>query len=162
MLIGMLTVSQGVSRVNGIPLAICGDADPFGSATNFLAGRGFGHGSQVVVSGSHGTIGDTAVFCMTDVQAAALDADLGVGAKSATIEETVVVTVRKIRAVKPAAKKTAAGKTKTKKKTAGNKTAGKKTTRKRTGQKSARRKSSKPARKSRARTAAATKGSRKR
>lgn len=148
MLNGILTVGQGVSRVDGVPLAICGAADPFGSATNFLAGRGFGNGSHVIVSGSAGTIGDTAVFCMTDVHAAAVVAQ---------VDEGAVGKMRKRAARKAAGTKRGAKKTVAKKRAV--KTAAKKRTGK--NQLSAR-KSSRRARKPKARAATTKKGSRKR
>src|SRR5262245_20951556 len=97
---GILTVSMGVARVNGFPLAICGATDPFGAATNFLAGRGFGNGSQVLVTGTPGTVGNTAVFCMTDVDAPAAAV---VVAAPEVVEEVVVVAAP---APKRAAKRT--------------------------------------------------------
>ena len=64
MLSGILSVANGVSRINGIALAICGSADPFGDATNFLASLGFGNGSSVTVTGSM----QGGAFCMAGVQ----------------------------------------------------------------------------------------------
>ena len=70
MLKGILVVSQGVSRVNGTILAICGRPDAIAAATNFLAGKGLGHGMHISVTGGSGLIGNTAVFCMADASRA--------------------------------------------------------------------------------------------
>jgi hypothetical protein len=84
---GILVVSQGVSRVNGTILAICGQRDAIAAATNFLAGRGLGNGMHIVVTGGFGLIGNTAVFCMADAsRAAATAASAGVAEVSEGVQ----------------------------------------------------------------------------
>lgn len=68
---GTLSVSEGVSRLSGKRLAIQGDADPFGAATNFLANRGLNDGDSITVDGSDGFVGNVPVIFMTDARAAA-------------------------------------------------------------------------------------------
>jgi hypothetical protein len=107
---GILTVNQGVSRVNGMPLAVCGSASPFADATNFLAGKGLGSSSSVIVSGSSGVIGNTQVFCISDAQAAGLVAAV---ASAATVKKAATPGV-KAKATKASAQKKASAKSKTK------------------------------------------------
>jgi hypothetical protein len=68
---GILSMASGNSTLDdGSLLARCDESDPLGAATNFLQNRGFQDGDRIQVTGTDGTIGSTAVFCMTGVQAA--------------------------------------------------------------------------------------------
>jgi hypothetical protein len=63
---GKLTVSNGVSRLDGVRLAIEGEGDPFGAATNFIANRGLNNGEVIWVIGTDGVVGNVPVLFITD------------------------------------------------------------------------------------------------
>jgi hypothetical protein len=68
---GILKVNSGVSRLNGMRLAIQGEADPFGAATNFLANRGLDHNDFIFVDGTNGFVGNVPVNFIIDAGFAA-------------------------------------------------------------------------------------------
>lgn len=63
---GTLTVSAGVSRLDGTRLAMAGAGNPFGAATNFLANRGLSPGDRIWVTGTEGAVGNVPAFFITD------------------------------------------------------------------------------------------------
>jgi len=63
---GTLTVSAGISRLNGTRLAIEGSGNPFGAATDFLANRGLANGQLIWVIGTDGAVGNVPVLFITD------------------------------------------------------------------------------------------------
>jgi hypothetical protein len=63
---GILKVSSGVSRLNGTRLAIVGDPDPFGAATDFLANRGLSPNDFIWVDGTDDFVGNVPVNNITD------------------------------------------------------------------------------------------------
>jgi hypothetical protein len=63
---GTLTVSAGISRLDGTRLAIKGAGDPFGAATDFLANRGLANGELIWVIGTDGAVGNVPVLFITD------------------------------------------------------------------------------------------------
>jgi hypothetical protein len=69
-MVGTLRIFGTQSQVNGILLALCGDPNPFDSATGFLKGLGFDDGDPIAVSGSFSNTGGATVFCLTGAQAA--------------------------------------------------------------------------------------------
>jgi hypothetical protein len=74
---GTLTVSSGESRLDdGTILARCDETSPLGAATSFLLNRGFKTGDRIQVTGTDGTIGGVAVFCMGSAEPAAATAML--------------------------------------------------------------------------------------
>jgi hypothetical protein len=68
---GTLSIVSGESRLDdGTLLARCDETDPVGNATSFLLNRGFQSGDPIQVTGTDGTIGGVAVFCMQNAQPA--------------------------------------------------------------------------------------------
>jgi hypothetical protein len=67
---GRLNVNGSVSRLNGTPLAIQGDPDPFGAATNLILSQGMQSGDCIAVTGAVGNIGNVGVIFMTGAVAA--------------------------------------------------------------------------------------------
>lgn len=118
---GTLTVSSGVSRLNGTRLARQGENDPFAAATNFLANRGLGNNAFIRVDGNNGFVGSVPVIFIVSAGPGALGGmvamtaskAIGGGAKKASRKGTKSATK------KPAAKKRSA------KKSSGKRTAAK-------------------------------------
>lgn len=67
---GRLTVSNGVSRLNGTRLASAGSNSPFGAATNFLAAQGLSNGDLISITGTSGLIGSVPVIFITNAMRA--------------------------------------------------------------------------------------------
>lgn len=66
---GTLIVVGDNSRLDdGTLLARCDDANPFRSATDFLANRGFKTGDRIRATGTDDAIGGVAVFCIVDAE----------------------------------------------------------------------------------------------
>jgi hypothetical protein len=63
---GTLSVSAGISRLNGTRLAIEGAGNPFGTATDFLANRGLTNDQLIWVIGTDGAVGNVPVLFITD------------------------------------------------------------------------------------------------
>jgi len=58
------------STWNGIVLALSGDGDPIGLATDYLRQQGFTHGDTVAVTGNRELLGSTRVLFIDSVQRA--------------------------------------------------------------------------------------------
>lgn len=154
---GTLHVESGESSINGRLLAIQGDPDPFGAATDFLANRNLFDGDPAQITGEEGTVGTRNVVFMTnavplaeEAEAASQTAAAVGGAKSALKAGTKKSAKKagkksaKKTGTKKSAKKTgkkSAKKAATKKsaRKAGTKKSAKKRTRKPTAKKSAKR-----------------------
>jgi len=106
---GTLSIVNGESRLDGTLLARCDESDPIGAATAFLLNRGFQSGDVIRVTGTDGTIGGVAVFCMEDVQPAAAAAPLGIRAAKKATKKAPKKAAKKAtkRATKKSAKKAA-------------------------------------------------------
>jgi len=63
---GKLVIIGSESRLDGTPLVIQGDPDPFGAATNSLLGKGLESGDCITVTGTIGKIGKVSVIFMID------------------------------------------------------------------------------------------------
>lgn len=55
----------GISRLNGILLAVQNSPSPFSAATNAILGQGLQSGNCIIVKGSNGNIGQEQVIFMT-------------------------------------------------------------------------------------------------
>ena len=66
---GILRIVNGESRLDdGTLLARCSDPSPLLAATAFMQSHGCEDGDLVVVTGTDGTIGSVAVFCIDDAK----------------------------------------------------------------------------------------------
>jgi hypothetical protein len=66
---GILSIVNGESKLDdGTLLARCSEASPLDAATAFVEGKGCEDGDFIVVTGSSGTSGDVAVFCIDDAK----------------------------------------------------------------------------------------------
>ena len=72
---GTLHVESGESSINGRLLAIQGDPDPFGAATDFLANRNLFDGDPAEITGEEGTVGTRNVVFMTNAVPLAEEAE---------------------------------------------------------------------------------------
>jgi hypothetical protein len=115
---GLLRVSAGESRLNGVLLAREGEDEPFGKATSFLANRGLGDGDRITVAGKDGNIDSVPVFFITN-------ASLGAGVLSSANASVMKFTPERKLTARKAAKKRPAAKKSSKAKAA-NKTSAKK------------------------------------
>jgi hypothetical protein len=67
---GILNIVNGESKLDdGTLLARCSEASPLDAATAFVEGKGCEDGDFIVVTGSSGTSGNVAVFCIDDAKA---------------------------------------------------------------------------------------------
>ena len=62
---GRLTITGAMSRLDGTPLAVQNDPNPFGAATNALMGQGMQRDDCITVTGSVGNIGNVCAIFMT-------------------------------------------------------------------------------------------------
>jgi hypothetical protein len=66
---GILNIVNGESKLDdGTLLARCSEASPLDAATAFVEGKGCEDGDFIVVTGSSGTSGNVAVFCIDDAK----------------------------------------------------------------------------------------------
>lgn len=105
---GVLSIVGDQSSLDdGTVLARCSDTSPLRAGTAFLTGLGLQSGDRIQVTGTDGTIGGVAVFCMTAAQRVA---------QLAALAEAVPARARKRKkAAKQDKKKPAAKKQPTKK-----------------------------------------------
>lgn len=80
---GTLSVSAGVSRLDGTRMARAGANNPLAAATNFLAIRGLDDGDFIRIEGSDGTLGNVPVIFITSAALAAAALAANKAARSA-------------------------------------------------------------------------------
>lgn len=82
---GTLHVESGESSINGRLLAIQGDPDPFGAATDFLANRNLFDGDPAEITGAEGTVGTRNVVFMTNAVPLAEEAEAALPMAAAAV-----------------------------------------------------------------------------
>ena len=134
---GTLNVESGESSINGNLLAIDGEEDPFGAATDFLANRDLFDNDPAEITGEEGEVGTREVIFMTDAVPLAEEVKAGSPRASAVSGEKSALKAGTKKSVKKTSKKSAKkpGAKKTAKKAPAKKST-KKTTRKTTAGKS--------------------------
>lgn len=113
---GTLIIVNGDSRIDGTLLTRCDESEPISAATAFLLNRGFQSGDLIRVTGTDGTIGGVAVFCMDDVQPATAAVPMGIRTVWKATKKAAKKAARK--ATTKSAKKAANQKPKSNKKSA--------------------------------------------